>query len=99
MEVKTSEGGRITLQDRELKGVTDSGLTPTVAALWFPHSDPRWLLVDGRGITAGTYEMVQLARLGAVDVGFDVNHAFGTLLADHIEMILANPQALDELLP
>jgi hypothetical protein len=96
VEVKTSEGGKIILQDRELKGITESALIPMVAALWFPHSDPRWLLVDGREVTAGTHEMIQLARRRPVDVGFDVNHVFRTLLADRIDTILANPQGLDD---
>jgi hypothetical protein len=96
VEVKTSEGGKITIQSRELKGITESGLLPTVAALWFPHVDPRWLLVDGREVTPGTYEMIQLARRRPVDVGFDVNQTFRLLLADRIDTILANPQRLDD---
>jgi hypothetical protein len=96
VEVKTSEGGKVTLQDRELKGITESGLIPTVAALWFPHSDPRWLLVDGRDVIAGTYEMIQLARRRPVDLGFDLNQTFRALLASRVDSILANPGALEE---
>lgn len=98
LEAKTSEGGKVSLQKRELKGLLDSGLTPTLAALSFPDRDPEWLFVEAHDLLPGIYEMVNLARRRRVDIGFDANFAFRTVLAQRIDLALDNPEDLEPLL-
>jgi hypothetical protein len=98
IEAKTSEEGRVTLQERELKGLVDTGLTPTVAALAFPDRDPRWFLIVGSGLPAGTYEMIHLARRPRVDVGFDTNSVFRRVLGERIGLVMENLEGLESLL-
>lgn len=98
VEVKTSEERRIVLQARELEGLVNSGLTPTLAALCFPDPNPQWYLVDSRGLSAGTFDIDRLALRPSVDVGFDVNMTFRTILGERIDTIMENVEELDSLL-
>ena len=98
LEAKTSEDGRIALHERELQGLLDTGLTPTVAVLSFPDREPHWIFVDARTLTSATYELNRLARKPRVDLGFDVNLVFRMILAERIEAALERPESLDALL-
>lgn len=98
LEAKTSEKGRVTLSQRELKGLVYSGLTPTVAVLSFPDPKPQWHLLDARSLQAVTYDSARLVLSPAVEVGFDVNSRFRALLGEHFESLMDRPEVLDDLL-
>jgi hypothetical protein len=98
IEAKTSQEWRVTLPERELKGLTDSGLTPTLAVLSFPDRDPQWFLIDAKDLSTGTYEIARLVRHARINVGFDVNLVFRTVLGERIGMVMENLEALDSLL-
>jgi hypothetical protein len=98
LEVKTSEEKRVVLPERELSGLTASGLTPALAVLSFPEADPRWYLVNAVGLAPGSYEVARLVRRQPVDVGFDVNHAFRSILGQRAELVMTNLEELELLL-
>lgn len=98
LEVKTSEEKHVVLPERELRGLTASGLTPTLAVLSFPDFDPRWYLIGIAGLAAGSYDVTRLARRPPVDVGFDVNSAFRAVLGERIGLVTENLEGLELLL-
>jgi Holliday junction resolvase len=98
VEAKTSEDGRVSLQERELDALLNSGLMPTVAILAFPDPEPRWIFVDARTVAPATYELIRLARHRQVELDFDVNLAFRSVVAGEIEAALERPDTLDDLL-
>lgn len=98
IEAKTSEERRVTLQERELKGLVDSGLVPALAILSFPEPDPLWYLIDATKVAPGNYEVIHLARRPRVDVGFEVNSVFRTVLAERADSAMENLEELDSLL-
>jgi hypothetical protein len=98
LEVKTSEEKRIVLPERELRGLTDSGLTPALAVLSFPDIDPRWYIVDIVGLVPGAYDVTHLARRPLVDVGFDLNGVFRVVLGERMGLVTENLEELELLL-
>jgi hypothetical protein len=81
VEVKTTAGGKVSLSQRDLDGVLNSGHTPVIALLDYPSSDPQWVFLDARSIKPGTFETFRLCRKPKVVLDFDANQLFRTLLA------------------
>jgi Holliday junction resolvase len=98
VEAKTSEDGRVSLQERELQGLLHTGLMPTIAILVFPDPEPRWFFVDARAVMPATYEAIRLARLRQVQLGFDANLIFRAIVAERTEAAMERPETLDLLL-
>src|SRR5579859_179529 len=98
LEVKTSEEKHIVLPERELNGLTASGLTPALAVLSFPDIDPRWYMVDIVGLAPGAHDVTHLARRPLVDVGFDVNGSFRAVLGERMGLVMENLEELELLL-
>lgn len=76
VEVKTCEGSRVSLTQRDLDGVRVSGQTGVLAVLVFPDRTPRWLLISADTLSARAWLMRHLAAKPQVDVGFGVSDVF-----------------------
>jgi hypothetical protein len=98
LEVKTSEERQVLLPEREIEGLTSSGLTPTLAVLSFPEIDPRWYLVGIVGLTPGVHDVARLSRRPPIDVGFDVNRTFRAVLGERLDLVMNNLEELERLL-
>lgn len=93
VEVKT--GATLLISERELEGVRSSAHTALVAALLFPDSDPRWLFLDGRSLTAGVHPAYRLEGRPAVTLDFEANDLFMRTLAQLFDSTLEGSRALE----
>lgn len=80
VEVKTTAGGKVSLSQRDLDGVLNSGHTPVIAVLDYPSFDPRWLFLDARAIKPGAFEIFRLKRRPMATMDFDANLMFRSFL-------------------
>ena len=97
-EVKTTAGGKVSLSQRDLDGVLNSGHTPVIALLDYPSSDPQWVFLDARCIKPGTFEVFRLCRKPKVVVDFDANLLFRALLARCSDAAMEGKEVLEEAL-
>jgi hypothetical protein len=97
-EVKTTAGGKVSLSQRDLDGVLNSGHTPVIALLDYPSSDPRWIFLDACSVKSGTLEVFRLCRKPRIELDFDANLLFRSLLAQCFKAAMDGKEALDEFL-
>jgi len=80
VEAKTSLTGKVTIDERDLDGVRGAAATPVVAVLVFPSPTPSWLFVNANDLVPRVWEVRRLAAREQVQLGFDVQDVFLTLL-------------------
>jgi hypothetical protein len=95
VEVKTAAGGKVSLSRRDLDGVMNSGRAPVIAVLDYPSSDPRWVFLDARALQPGGFEIFRLSRKPQVDLDFDADLLFRSILAECHEAAMKGRGALE----
>lgn len=98
VEAKTATGGKLHLNDRELKGVTLSEHRPVVAVLLFPDLIPRWICLDAHALRAGDLSVPSLVRKPLVQLDFDLDDGFRSVLAEFHEAAMASSYVLNHVL-
>jgi len=98
VEAKTATGGRLHLNERELKAVVLSDHRPVVAVLLFPDLHPRWVCVDGRALGPGDLAVASVVRKPQVEIDFDLDRRFRSVLAEFHEAAMSSSYVLDRAL-
>lgn len=97
MEAKTGDTS-ITLSKRDLDGVKSTNRIPVVAAYFLSDPTPRWWLIDARSLRPTAYRRYELEPKPTVDVGFDLNSTFFSVLVDCFDVAVEGPVPLARLL-
>jgi Holliday junction resolvase len=91
IEVKTTEGLQVTLQDKDISGLRTKaamdGYTPAVAALRLQKSED-WVIADATRLRAGEYTPSRLSLDSIEELEFLARVHFESTVAEHREGVL-----------
>jgi hypothetical protein len=94
IECKT--GNPVVVSERDLKGIQDCQEIGVLASFVYPAIQPHWWLTDGNRLRVRSWAWWELGRLPTVDLGFDVDDVFVTLV-NHVPVeVLMDREALVE---
>ncbi|MHB1501973.1 MAG: hypothetical protein ACYCYK_12570 [Candidatus Dormibacteria bacterium] len=80
IECKT--GSPVVLSARDLKGIRECHEVGVLASFVYPSVRPHWWMTDATRLRARPWEWWELGRLPVIDLGFDVDETFVTVVND-----------------
>jgi Holliday junction resolvase len=80
IEVKTSKTDWVILKDADLQGVFIKNFTPVIAIFSYTPMEPRWLILNAKGIKAGKHYILTLERNNIKILEKEINNEFPSIL-------------------
>lgn len=73
IEVKSTKSNNISINEKILQSISNSGLEPIVVVLFLSSTETRWFVIDGKKMKSGTYNKSILSRYSVKDIENKIN--------------------------